>query len=250
MKHPNLQGWQGEANIRQLNPQLLTEIQQILSRVKSQGQPYYQGKVDGIFGQNTLLGFTRYKSDRWLAHPEILGKTTADSLLEESDGEHVAMQEQCSPVRKLNPGAGSRSGKSMVLPTRQVVYANEFIFPGIPLTWGEFTKDCTRVLASKEHVENAIAYAKVWGWVRDKAGEPIGLTSGYRPLNINLAVGGSSRSQHLLAKAGDIYLLRGNNAKLYQICLASPFGGIGNGLCRGFVHTDIRGHRVVFGYGC
>lgn len=250
MSYSHLENWQNEQKVNKLSSDILKEIQKILSKVKTQGKPYYSGDIDGICGTQTIEAFSQYKKDRWLANPYTLGKTTAKSLLEESEGEHSISEQKSEVITKLNTDAGTKSGISMLLPTNEIVYSNQWIIPGIPLTWGEFTKNCSRKFIEKSHVANAIQYAKTWGWVRERVNEPIGMTSGYRPPNVNRSVGGASQSQHLYGSAGDIFLLSGNNVKLYRICLESPFGGIGNGLCKGFVHTDIRDYRTVFGYGC
>jgi hypothetical protein len=36
----------------------------------------------------------------------------------------------------------------MKLPGGEIGYANQYIVEGIPLTWGEATKDCTRIPTS------------------------------------------------------------------------------------------------------
>lgn len=146
---------------------------------------------------------------------------------------------------------GEKTGNSMKLPTGKLVYANECIVEGIPLTWGECTKSCTRKPLHREEVVNAINLTKVFGRIRDKFDSPIAVTSGYRPPEVNRAVGGASKSQHVYFKALDIFPLDGNFKKLYQCILASNATGVGDGVDSGknFYHFDTRdGVRVLFGY--
>lgn len=142
---------------------------------------------------------------------------------------------------------------SMVLPTGQKVYSNQLIVEGIPLTWGEATKDCTRVPDTKELVENAVRLAKTWGKVREKFGSPLIITSGYRPPSVNRAIGGASQSQHLFFRALDMQPVNGDFSRLWEILKASEFTGLGDavfmGRNKGFFHADIRpGGRVIFPY--
>lgn len=51
--------------------------------------------------------------------------------------------------------------------------------------------------------------------IRDKYGEPIRVTSGYRCPGLNNAVGGVSTSQHLHGEAADI--ISSNNRKLWDL---------------------------------
>ena len=50
---------------------------------------------------------------------------------------------------------------------------------------------------------------------REKLGSPITISSGYRSVAVNKAVGGSSSSQHIRGQAAD--LICSDNAKLFQI---------------------------------
>lgn len=64
-------------------------------------------------------------------------------------------------------------------------------------------------------VNNLIKLAKnVLQPIRDKYGKPIIITSGYRCLDLNKAVGGVSNSQHLLGLAADIDVGTVNDNKL------------------------------------
>lgn len=53
--------------------------------------------------------------------------------------------------------------------------------------------------------------------IRDRYGKPIKINSGFRCLALNKATGGSSTSQHKLAQAADISVVRGKNRELFWI---------------------------------
>lgn len=224
------------------HPNLIKEIQAILKI-----------DVDGIVGPMTKQAFAEFKLDNDLEFPLNLGVTTAKELLKQKDQEETAANDGEGSEPKLNPDAGSRTGKTMTLPTGEIVYANQYIVAGIPLTWGEATKNCTRVPTSKEYVENAVRLAKVWGEVRDKFGSPLYITSGYRPPIVNNEVRGARNSQHLYFRALDMQPMNGDFRKLFDVLKASSFTGLGDavfmGRNKGFFHADIRpGSRVIFSY--
>ncbi|QLE46394.1 hypothetical protein FD723_39985 (plasmid) [Nostoc sp. C052] len=237
--------------IDDLPKELITEIQECL---KVGGYLQY---VDGIVGSQTKLAFGKFKEDVWLEHPAVLGTTTAKALLElrekrECAAEAIAKQEDLKLL--ASDVLGSKTGKSMLLPTGRTVYENELILPGIPLTWGEATKGCTRIPTQVEEVINAVNLAEAFGEVRDSFGSPLAITSGFRPNrphDINKACGGRPQSQHIYFKALDISPLNGNFSKLWLILKSSKFTGLGDGVStgKGFYHVDIRSSgRVIFGY--
>ncbi|WP_353929854.1 D-Ala-D-Ala carboxypeptidase family metallohydrolase [Okeanomitos corallinicola TIOX110] len=211
-------------------------------------------EVDGIVGPLTKQAFIEFKAENELKYPLGLGVTTAKELLKLKDTEEVSSdQEETNSKGTLNPSAGSRTGSTMRIPGGKIVYANEYIVEGIPLTWGEATKNCTRIPTSSEYVANAIRLAKTWGEVRDKFGSPIRITSGYRPPAVNRSVGGVSNSQHIYFRALDMQPLNGDFRKLWEVLKDSQFAGLGDavfmGRNKGFFHGDIRpGSRVIFPY--
>lgn len=226
------------------HPNLIKEIQAILKI-----------DVDSIVGPMTKQAFSEFKRENNLEFPLNLGVTTAKELLEQKGKEETAANDNIDPNSPitLNPNAGQKTGQSMKLPTGEIVYANQFIVEGIPLTWGEATSNCTRIPTAKEYVDNAIRLAKVWGNVRNKFGSPIRITSGYRPPHVNKLFGGAPYSQHLYFRALDMQPMNGEYRKLLEVLKASSFTGLGDavfmGRNKGFFHGDIRpGSRVIFAY--
>jgi GH24 family phage-related lysozyme (muramidase) len=85
-------------------------------------------------------------------------------------------------------------------------------------------------------------------------GNPVIITSGYRPAAINRAVGGASGSEHLYGTPGvgavDWYIKNVDIYKLQAWCLREWPYSTGKGASRGFIHTGIRSGRpkVVWDY--
>ena len=81
--------------------------------------------------------------------------------------------------------------------------------------------------------------------LRDEAGVPLAINSGYRCEKHNKAVGGSPNSQHVQGTAVDIRPLGGMSLKdLCQLAEKIPgfaSGGIGYYPISGFIHLDVRG---------
>lgn len=82
--------------------------------------------------------------------------------------------------------------------------------------------------------------------LRAAAGRPLIITSGRRCLGRNRAVGGATRSQHMLAIAVDISLNRHDPTSLARKALAAGFKGIGFGAS--FLHLDWRQSLTPFHY--
>lgn len=247
----------GSIPVSELDPAaLIKEVQTVLNNYRNTANTdgYYTGALDGVVGDRTRKAIASFKADHWLEFPEKFGRSTVLALLEVARGAHPISEQIIKLEQKPLVDAGTKTGRSMTLPTGAIVYANEFIVPGCFLTWGEFTANCSRPLEEKWLVANATNFARVFGEIREKYGSPIALTSGYRPPHINRAVGGATRSQHQFARAGDIYCLDGNMPRLLQVIKGvDGVTGIGLGGCRGFWHIDTRSGTdtpVVFGYGC
>lgn len=87
--------------------------------------------------------------------------------------------------------------------------------------------------------------------LRDLAGVPVRVTSGYRCPDHNRAVGGAKQSRHLLGHAADIVINGLSVAGMYELAEqvdAFRKGGIGVYPERGFIHVDIREGRTRWGH--
>jgi len=86
--------------------------------------------------------------------------------------------------------------------------------------------------------------------LRDLAGLPIRVTSGYRCPEHNRAIGGATRSQHLLGTAADISVRGMTPGQMYRLAEnveAFRNGGIGVYPDKGFIHVDVRDGRARWG---
>ena len=97
----------------------------------------------------------------------------------------------------------------------------------------------------KHLIPNVKLLAEQLQVLRDVVGEPIHINSAYRHEAYNKAVGGSSRSQHLLAKAADIRVGEGFTPNIIYDLIDEMIktgemmqGGIG--IYNLFTHYDIR----------
>ncbi|RUR77020.1 hypothetical protein PCC6912_39790 [Chlorogloeopsis fritschii PCC 6912] len=243
MKYPNLEGLNKTIKLADADSETIKEIQSLLLIGN-----FYNGEIDGIYDNNTVAAFAKWKESIWLGSPELIGEKAALSLLEIAEN-HIATEEHTVPTKPTLIDAGSKTGRVLFLPTGETVFEHEFIVPGIPLTWGEMTKGCDRVPETKLVVGNIVKTAKAFGKIRDVFGGPIGITSGYRTEKINRAVGGAINSQHVKGLGLDIYPLDSNFSRLFQVCRSSDAIGLGRGMHRGFIHVDWRdGIRVEFSY--
>lgn len=225
-----------EYSLVESSPNLVKELQNILLFVG-----LYQGSIDGIPGTGTHLALAQFKKERYLGHPGLIGASTAASLLEEVTNKHP-VSEQGRILKAVGTGR-------MMLPGGRIVMGSDQIISGVELTWGEYSKNCTRVPETKEVVEAASRVAKLFGEIRGKFGNPIGVTSGYRPPAVNKSVGGARYSRHMVGDALDIYPISGSMDNLLSAVRSSSCTGLGLGMRRGFIHIDCRpGVRVTFNY--
>lgn len=74
----------------------------------------------------------------------------------------------------------------------------------------------------------------------------ITITSGWRSVRLNRAVGGVKGSRHLIGQAADIEVLGLSAEQVQQSLDASWPGGLGYG--EGFTHLDTRATRARFNY--
>jgi peptidoglycan hydrolase-like protein with peptidoglycan-binding domain len=229
-------------NIDDADTELVKEVQ---TQLKNIG--LYSAGIDGVVGKGTIKALADFKKSIWLAYPDLLGASVAGSLLEV--GKHKVTEQQSYSISEPKLIAIAPTGKPITLPNGDTVYQNQTVVEGIPLTWGEVTKDCTRIPESNQIVANLIKTAKGFGEIRDKWGGPLSINSGYRPSAVNRAIGGASQSQHIYGLALDIAPINGSVWDLFDVCKASSCVGLGRGQKKGFVHIDWRqGSRVVFDY--
>ncbi|MGB0560644.1 MAG: D-Ala-D-Ala carboxypeptidase family metallohydrolase [Spirulinaceae cyanobacterium] len=121
------------------------------------------------------------------------------------------------------------------------------IFPGANFTWGEATKNGTRLPVNESITNNIIRMAKEMQKIRERFdNRSITITSWYRPPAVNRAIGGSSRSTHMKGHGVD-FVVAGLSPREVQRQLEYWNGGLGYG--RTFTHIDNRGYRARWNYG-
>ena len=99
-----------------------------------------------------------------------------------------------------------------------------------------------------ELMDNVKLLAQNLQVLRDYVGKPVRVISGYRSPTYNRKIGGARRSQHMLAKAGDIKISGLTPSKIKAIIVKLIREGKmmkgGVGLYRTFVHYDVRGRNA------
>jgi hypothetical protein len=137
---------------------------------------------------------------------------------------------------------------------RKVISSGEAMRPEVD--WGDFSCMITPNLSVGEVLQfdkrrvpgpaasvrtRLLRTAAEFQRVREAWGQPLGVTSFYRPEPINAQVGGVSGSRHVTGEAFDVYPLDRSLDSFYQWIRARWTGGLGDGRRRGFVHMDTRG---------
>ncbi len=198
------------------------------------------GIIDGIAGKKTLAAFAKFKELEYLEYPALLGPSTAIALLE-ATATHTIPKDEGAPI------AGQHKA---FFPKVGWVKAGDRVHLGGNFSWGEFTKNLSRVPQNHQVVENILRLADYLEDVKqlfDKAS--VIINSGYRPPAVNHAVGGASNSQHLYGAAADIVVGGFRPHEVYKRLnnWHGSKGGLGNGAS--FTHIDLRGYRARFSYG-
>lgn len=113
-------------------------------------------------------------------------------------------------------------------------------------TVGEVTRwDRRRIPKDPDIQNNILTLAKHLDNLRRAWGGPIGVTSWYRPPDINRQVGGVPNSYHTKGLAADIYPINGRDKEFEEFVLSNWNGGVGKGMSRrGFVHVDLGPRRT------
>lgn len=219
-------------HIKYLSSDLILELQTSLSKLN-----YSVGSLDGLFGNDTLFAFNRFKEDFNLTHPNFIGPTTVRFLNLALKGE-IDRDEQDSSIHPSQPSFSS--------PNFVPSYINWVNF-NCPISKyfsvgevSKFSKD--RIVHNAQHRLNALKLAKFLDEIREDWGKPIGVTSWYRPQKVNTAVGGARNSQHLTGSAVDIYPINSDGLKFEQWLNKRWTRALGYGQksSKGFTHLDLR----------
>lgn len=127
-------------------------------------------------------------------------------------------------------------------------YTDQPIIPKGSFTWGEATKDATRIPETESIVNNIIALARELQKARDQLGRPFIVNSWYRPPAVNQAVGGVSNSQHLYGKAVDVQVPGYSGRRVANALMLWWTGGVGiYSSMPDIVHLDI-GPKRTWGF--
>ena len=139
-------------------------------------------------------------------------------------------------------------GKAFKLPgNTSTFYTDQPIIPGGTFTWGEATKNGTRIPPNEDIVRNILALARELQRARNQIGRPFLINSWYRPPAVNQAVGGVSNSQHLYGRAADIQVPGYSGRRVANAVMSWWRGGIGiYSHLPNVVHLDV-GRRRTWG---
>lgn len=109
--------------------------------------------------------------------------------------------------------------------------------------WENLRGDPRRIPTSNIVKENILKVMNELEKIRTDYGEPIRITSGYRPPSINKSVGGATKSRHIQGDAVDIATVSGNLAEFQKYVDDNWYGALGYGAQKGFIHIDCRNQK-------
>lgn len=222
------------------NKPLVKEMQTLL---KEGG--FYLGTIDGMPGRQTVASFKAFKRQAFLEYPDVLGRSTAEALLElVGECKHPEPREATEILTETS------KGKSIKLPKGEVVYCDQPIFGAKHFSWGEATKNGSRIPLNSQIVGNIIELAGYLELVKSIFdNRSIILTSWYRPPEVNRQQGGVKNSRHLLGDAVDFLVQGIPPTEVYRRLnnWHGARGGLGNS--NAFTHLDRRGYCARFSYG-
>lgn len=227
--------FQGHIKLVNAHPRIIAAVQDQLIKIGL--------LAESATGEATLAtkkAFAKFKELEYLEHTEVLGVSTAKALVNATENHETPVDKEKPDIRL----------KTIRLIEVGVVSSDQKIYPGSNFTWGEFTKNLTRIPDSSAVVRNLIRLAHHLDAAREYLGNrPITLTSVYRPLAINKACGGVVNSRHIYGDAADIIVQGIPPREVYKKLDAwhGNKGGLGNGST--FTHLDLRSYRSRFQYG-
>jgi hypothetical protein len=133
-----------------------------------------------------------------------------------------------SPPPTSPPSPPQYQGQPFRLPGfTSTFYTDQPIIPNGNFTWGEATRNATRIPSTRDIVENIMALASALQPVRNRLGRPFQVNSWYRPPDVNAAVGGAQFSQHLTGRAVDVQVQGLTGRQVANAVMLSWPGGIG-----------------------
>jgi hypothetical protein len=150
------------------------------------------------------------------------------------------------PSPSPSPTPPTYQGTSFKLPGNvSTFYTDQPIVPGGSFTWGEATRNATRIPSNASIVDNIVALARQLQRARNQLGRPFRITSWYRPPDVNAAVGGASRSYHLTGQATDLEVSGYSGRRVANAVMPWWPGGIGiYSHMPHIVHLDIGPRRT------
>lgn len=227
--------FQGHIKLSNAHPNIIKAVQEQLIKLNLLDEPASGNATDA-----TVKGFARFKKLEYLEQLEFLGVTTAKALINATERHEIPkdiekVDNRLNTVRILEVG---------------VISSDQKIYPGSNFTWGEFTKNLTRIPDNGSVVRNLVRLAQYLDAVREYLGNrPITLTSVYRPPAINRACGGVINSRHLFGDAADVLVQGIPPHEVFKRLndWHNDTGGLGDS--GAFTHIDLRGYRSRFRYG-
>jgi hypothetical protein len=127
-------------------------------------------------------------------------------------------------------------------------YTDQPIIPGGNFTWGEATRNATRIPTTKAIADNIMTLANALQPVRNRLGRPFQVNSWYRPPAVNSAVGGAPFSQHLQGNAVDVQVQGLSGRQVANAVMLTWRGGIGiYSNMPSVIHLDL-GPRRTWGF--
>jgi putative chitinase len=246
----------GKQTLKLTNPYMKGEdVKEAQQRLTWWGIPV---DIDGIYGPDTKAAVEKFQRKKGLEVDGVVGPQTWAALTKASNnsgntgsqngkgqngGKQNAPQQnapkqdspqQEDPKNKVNAGSINWNDTGAKI-------SNYF-------TVGEVTKgDPKRIPKDPNMAKRIVDFAQELDRVRDAWGSGLGVTSWYRPPDVNKAIGGATNSQHIQGWAADVYPTNGKLGEFQSWIDKKWNGGLGYGAHKGFVHLDARSGFPCFG---